>query len=325
MKALVNTQRVVLSSLVALTLGAATVPAHADTPQPSSSPTVSEPQYKDAVKVSWDGESYTHGIAGSFVGTPVAVPGDSASRTLSVLNDGPSKGNVRVSIINVSLKSPQSADVDAQGNPQGNFYDDVTITGTTQAKSVTSSLTELDQRKTTVLGEFPLDAGSTSDITVGYNFPRDATSGNKSNVESRMAQFDVLIEISGEELPTDVITPDVEPTPGAPQPGDNTGQVVTTPNKNNDHSPVHIDVAPNVIGEEQNPISELGVVPLSEEEVQKSQLNTGNSYSTTLSDQPLVYTLCLLVPLAFIGYAMHVGNKRRNHPYPSSHTGENNE
>ena len=293
-----------------------------DAPAPQST-TVSQPQYKDAVKVSWDGTSYTNGIAGSFVGSPVAVPGDSASRTLSVLNDGPTKGVMRVSIVNVTLDSPNAADVDAQGNSQGNFYDDVKVTGTTESKVTTSSLSQLDEQEVTVLGEFEIDSKDTTDVTIGYTFPAESTSGNKANVKERMAEFDVLIEISGDDLPKEPITPGVDsttpPNPSTPAPTDGAtpGTVIVKPNKNNENSTVHVDVAPEVVGQKDNPVSEAGVVPVADDSVDKVNYNTGNARGLDFSQTPVLYLVLLGIPLAFIGYAMYAGHQRNN---TSNHT-----
>src|SRR5690606_987841 len=71
--------------------------------------------YDESIHMSWDGTTYTGVTTESFLGTPVAVPGDSASRTVLVRNDGPATGTLRASIVNVDLLDPAAPDVHHAG------------------------------------------------------------------------------------------------------------------------------------------------------------------------------------------------------------------
>lgn len=158
--------------------------------------------HSEAIQMSWDSnENYVSEIGESFVGIPLVVPGDSAERTLTVLNDGPSEGELRVSIINVDLQNPDAPDM-------GNFYDDVSI-NTKASETHSASLTQLSDNTTTVVSTQTLGEGETTDITIGFDFPAAATSGNTAFVEDRKASFDVLLEIGG-ELPDTPQPPDDE-------------------------------------------------------------------------------------------------------------------
>src|SRR5699024_1738639 len=93
----------------------------------------------EAVQLSWDGSSFASSTLENFFGAPVSVPGDSATRTLLVRNDGPADATLRATIVNVNLLGPGAAGVhhhaghqapDDSGlyvgaGPQGNFYDDL--------------------------------------------------------------------------------------------------------------------------------------------------------------------------------------------------------
>lgn len=143
-----------------------------------------------AIQMSWDGSAYSDTTTESFVGFPVTVPGDSTSRTLTVRNDGPTGGTLRVSIVNVDLLETPIAD---------EFYDDLRITWNRGS----SSIRELDSAGTTQVMEIPLAKGATTPVTIGYDFPVEATSGNRSNVGLRQGSFDVLLELGGDDAEAD--------------------------------------------------------------------------------------------------------------------------
>ena len=138
-----------------------------------------------AIQMSWDGSSYSDTTTETFVGFPVTVPGDSTSRTLSVRNDGPTDGTLTVSIVDVDLLTADIPD---------EFYDDLRI----DWKRGSSSIKDLAAAGTTRIMEIPLAKGETTPVTIGYDFPVEATSGNKSNVGARQGSFDVLLELGGD-------------------------------------------------------------------------------------------------------------------------------
>lgn len=184
--------------IAALSLTAGALPA-------SASPATESAE----IVLSWDGNSYTSVVGESFVGVPVAVPGDSAKRTLMVRNDGPSAGTLRASIINVKIldaKAPDLKDTNGMSSDQGNFYDDLRLGW----NGGSASFTDLASRAETPFYEVSLAQGAVVPVTIDYQFPIEATSGNKANVSYREASFDVRLTISGE---TTTSTPSATPSP----------------------------------------------------------------------------------------------------------------
>ncbi|WP_120003240.1 LPXTG cell wall anchor domain-containing protein [Nesterenkonia muleiensis] len=189
------------------------------------------PAYDDSIQLSWDGSTYAATTTESFVGTPVAVPGDQATRTLVVRNDGPTEGVLHAVITNVELLDPDSEDVHYNPNHQapdesgyysgaghqGDFYDDLTVSWSTGE----ASMTHLDASETTEILTTDLAPGEETEVSIGYEFPIEATSGNTANVDPRSASFDVILTLGGEipEEPEPTPTEPEEPTtPTAPPP-----------------------------------------------------------------------------------------------------------
>ncbi|MHA3685072.1 hypothetical protein ACXR2W_12550 [Leucobacter sp. HY1908] len=173
------------------------------------SPAVAQGAHDDALQLSWDGKTYTSTTTASFLGSPVTVPGDTAERTLYVRNSGPTAATFTADIVNVKLRTPEALDVhhnesheapDTSGlytgaGAQGDFYDDLTIGWITGKASMTS----LDAAGTTQIMAGPIAVGEVVPITLSYDFPAAATSGNKANVDPRLAEFDVRITLQGDE------------------------------------------------------------------------------------------------------------------------------
>lgn len=165
--------------------------------------------YDESIHMSWDGTTYTGVTAESFLGTPVTVPGDSVSRTVLVRNDGPMSGTLRASIVNVELLDPAAPDVHhATGADEGSLYDDLVV----RWPGGSASLTELDANGVTPVLEVELGKGGHVPVTVGYELPAEATSGNRANVAERSASFDVLLEIGGELPPEPPADPEPSPS-----------------------------------------------------------------------------------------------------------------
>ncbi|PYF99685.1 hypothetical protein SAMN05216184_106202, partial [Georgenia satyanarayanai] len=184
-------------AVAALAVGLSAGAAHAGTP------------FDEAIHMSWDGTTYTGVTTESFLGTPVAVPGDSASRTVLVRNDGPATGTLRASIVNVDLLDPAAPDVHhAGGEDLGSFYDDLVL----RWPGGSASFTELDANGVTPVLEVELAKGREVPLTVGYELPAEAVSGNRANVEPREASFDVLLEIGAELPPESGVDPAPVPT-----------------------------------------------------------------------------------------------------------------
>lgn len=183
--------------------------------------------FDESIHMSWDGTTYTGVTTESFLGSPVAVPGDSASRTVLVRNDGPATGTLRASIVNVDLLDPGAPDVHhASGESQGDFYDDLVL----RWPGGSASFSELDANGVTPVLEVELEKGREVPLTVGYELPAREVSGNRANVTSRRASFDVLLEI-GAELPAEPEPGPAEspaPSGAPPAAGSSTGRLQDT-------------------------------------------------------------------------------------------------
>lgn len=143
----------------------------------------------DTVNIAWDGTPYTT-TSESFVGVPVTVPGDRAVRTLRVTNDGPTAGTVRAWIVDVDLADPTVAHTA--------FYDDLRLAWTTASSHAAASFSTLAATDRTEIGETHVGVGASTDLTIAYEFPTAATSGNRSVDGALQASFDVYLEITGD-------------------------------------------------------------------------------------------------------------------------------
>src|SRR5699024_7181819 len=150
-----------------------------------------------------------------------------ATRTLLVRNDGPTDGTLLASIIDVQLLDPDAPDVhhnpehvapDDSGlytgaGDQGSFYDDLQVGW----GSGSASMTQLADNGQTQILQIPLARGEQVPITIDYELPLAATSGNQANVAERLASFDVLLQLGG-DLPTVEREPEPAPDPSTPDP-----------------------------------------------------------------------------------------------------------
>ncbi|MCL2653988.1 MAG: hypothetical protein FWD63_09415 [Propionibacteriaceae bacterium] len=189
------------------------VPAHADPPDP--------------ISLAWDAPSaslvwqpgQSASAMGSFVGSPVVVPGDHYERTLHVRNDGPSAATALVQIVNVSASGPSDAvnsDLDSLLHltwQTGGSGADMTWRQAIEAGDPTWGI------------QFDVEQGAEFSVTAGYYFPIDATTGQSGGHTSYAMRFDVRITLTGKAdgpatPPTD---PKPSPTPAPPGVGASTG------------------------------------------------------------------------------------------------------
>ena len=188
-----------------------------------TSPSDTDGGHTRSIQLSWDGKEYADSTTESFLGTPVSVPGDTTANTLLVRNDGPTDATLRATITNVDLLNPDAADVQhhpdhvapddsglyAGAGDQGNFYDDLHI----DWHHGQASMNELAANGQTRILQVPLARGEEVPISIDYELPLAATSGNHANVAERLASFDVVLELGG-TFPTEP-TPAPVPMPGA--------------------------------------------------------------------------------------------------------------
>lgn len=171
----------------------------------------------EAIQLSWDGSSYAATTTESFFGAPVVVPGDHAERTLTVRNDGETGGTLSAAITNVDLLEAAAGRDDA-------FYDEVTVTW----NGGSATLAELAASGETPIVETALGRGETAVITLAYDFPAEATSGNRSVVGDREAAFDVSLALGGDATAEPVPEPETStPAPVGPVADDPDGLAVT--------------------------------------------------------------------------------------------------
>ena len=160
--------------------------------------------YSDAIELSWDGTSYASSTTESFLGLPVSIPGDSASRTLQVRNSGPSAGTLTATISEVVLDESVTDGI----------YDDLLLSW----PGGSASFADLSNDGETTFLTLPLAQGASTPVTVTYSFPEEATTGNRSvNGAAASVDFDVVLTLSG-ELPTDPATTPPATTPPATTP-----------------------------------------------------------------------------------------------------------
>ncbi|MGW8565720.1 hypothetical protein [Isoptericola sp. NPDC055881] len=143
-------------------------------------------------------------VGGSLLGEVVVVPGDADRATLRVRNEGPTGGTLTASIVNAAAFRDHGDDSWVDDS----FYDDLLVNGVPASR--------LEGRQT-VIHEAHLPRGESVDLSVSYDFPVEATSGNHAFVGQRVFSFDVLLRIAGD-------TPDDDATPGPGDPGDDTGR-----------------------------------------------------------------------------------------------------
>ncbi|GIG38996.1 hypothetical protein [Cellulomonas phragmiteti] len=204
------------AGLLALVAGPVAGPAAAAPVPVVAAPVVAA--LDDALVTTWDGPTVNLAADGStyttssssFSGTPVAVPGDTQGRTVTVTNDGPADAVLRGWVRGVTLLDPDALDVHhATGMPTGDFYTDLTLAWRTASGEGLSSFRELAAAGRTQVVELLLPRGASTQVTVVTSLPLTATSGNRANVAPRAATYEVELRLDG-RTPTATASP----TPG---------------------------------------------------------------------------------------------------------------
>jgi len=169
----------------------------------------------DPIALAWDapaaGLNWQPGQSasamGSFVGSPVVVPGDHEARTLHVRNDGPTAATALVQIVNVSA----SGDGDAVNGELASLLHLTWQTGDTGADMTWRQAIEAGDPTWSV--QFDVEQGADFSVTAGYYFPSDATTGQACGHSSYVMHFDVRITLTGKPDTSPTPTPDPSPTP----------------------------------------------------------------------------------------------------------------
>ncbi len=151
------------------------------------------------IDLAWDGgEPVT--TDESFLGVPVAVPGDRAGRSLTVRNDSRVTGVLRAWVHDVQLQDPVAGRVDT-------FYDDVELRWTGAGRSGAASLRELADGGRTLVAQAVLGPGEGTQVALVYELPEEAVSGNAAHVGSRAASFVVHLRLEERTGSTPGTTP----------------------------------------------------------------------------------------------------------------------
>ncbi len=174
----------------------------------------------DLIPVQWDGpttnlawDSSTYATSeGTFVGSPVSVPGDRAERRALITNAGPSNATATVEIrnitttnatntVNTGLEEIIHLFWDINGHQGDEVWQDARLAANADNVSYTVS--------------FPVARGEQFPITVGFYFPIDATGGMNQGATSSTLSFDIRITLQG-QTPTTTTpnTPTHIPTGG---------------------------------------------------------------------------------------------------------------
>lgn len=143
-----------------------------------------------ALSLDWDGTTRATTDL-SFVGVPVAVPGDRARRTMTVRNDGPTGGTLSAWVTQVSLLDPPASGDDG-------FYDDLRLGWSTASATDDASFRALADAGDTLIVRTHLARGASTRIEVDYELPLAATSGNRSLAGPRQASFVIRAQITGD-------------------------------------------------------------------------------------------------------------------------------
>lgn len=148
---------------------------------------LSAASFSDSTALLFDGTAYS--AQDSFVGmNDVIVPGDHDERTLTIVNNGPQPRQVRASIV----------DVRADSLPDG-FFDDLHGQWSGDFGSGGASWSQMSAAESTVIGVASVPSGSSVQLATGYDFPADATSGNRADTGELRASYRVLIEVSDDD------------------------------------------------------------------------------------------------------------------------------
>ncbi len=114
------------------------------------------------------------------------VPGDHRERSIMVKNAGPEGGRMRAWITNVATEADRT-----EGSAE--FFNDLSITWDGKDTPVSRLVGER-----TLIRDVALDRNASTELSVGYDFPESAMSGNISQVGHKAVTFDVVVEIQGD-------------------------------------------------------------------------------------------------------------------------------
>jgi len=146
--------------------------------------------------LAWTGKRYATAES-SFVGEPIVVPGDRASRTALVRNDGPSDAIATVRIETSSVDA-----VGPRGTANTELKDLIHLTWDVSGTTGGATWGEIARREGGIdTIQVPVARGQEFPITVGYYFPVDATTGQNWDPSSEVLGFTVRVQMEGDTAP----------------------------------------------------------------------------------------------------------------------------
>jgi LPXTG-motif cell wall-anchored protein len=145
------------------------------------------------LSLNWRGNEYAS-VSGTFLGEPVSVPGDQSKRTLNVRNDGPCLGNLTVELTNAVTTIPEGAvNLEAE--------DLITVRWNVQGIRGGRVFSQLVQESPLQVATIPVQQGEVVPVTLGYEFPFEATTGKNMEFPSAVLSFDVSLVLRGDACP----------------------------------------------------------------------------------------------------------------------------
>ena len=146
--------------------------------------------------LTWNGRTYTT-AEGSFIGHPVAVPGDRASRTAYVRNDGPADATA---VVRLTVGSVVTTGPDPTVNTE--LMDLVHLTWDLNGHNGDATWTDFASgAQPSYTARFPLARGQEFPVTLGYYFPHEATTGMADEHPSAVLDLTVEVTLEGDVPP----------------------------------------------------------------------------------------------------------------------------
>jgi LPXTG-motif cell wall-anchored protein len=138
---------------------------------------------ENAIAISVDGGPFrTSTVNVPVLGDVVVVPGDSATKTITIRNDGQTAGTL----------TAQLSDVAVSGRPDDGLASALRVGGRPAAELADGAA---------LIPKTPLGVGQTVQIPLSYEFPVDATTGNGVTGASRVS-FDVTLTLTATQPST---------------------------------------------------------------------------------------------------------------------------
>jgi hypothetical protein len=148
-----------------------------------------------------------------FMGQFVAVPGDRVHRTAQVTNSGPTPAHLTVSLVHLTAATTERT-------VNHEFEDLIEVFWDIDGQTGRTTVSEARQRDPFEVVTVWADQGEAVAVTVGWEFPFDATGGRADGGDSIVLSFDIDITLRGTvESPPASPSPDTSGAPESAAPG----------------------------------------------------------------------------------------------------------